>query len=261
MTSPANNIGPQTAVRIVPLEIGRLDTDLRIITGEERRAIFPIPSWLIEHPKGLVLFDTGLHRDLQTSSERIGKSSRFFTPDFPGGEELSARLSARGIRPDDITHIIFSHLHFDHAGGTAEIPDARIVIQADEWAAGNETANIESGVYDPRDYQLGHDLETIEGVHDVFGDGALVCIPTPGHTPGHQALRVELASGPVVLTGDCIYFEDMLDQMAVPRFGYDTEQQLTSMTRLKRMRDRDGCRLLFGHDHAQFKGLPSVGLV
>ncbi len=261
MAMSSSNRGSQTGVRIVPLEIGRLDTDLRIITGEERRAIFPIPSWLIEHPKGLVLFDTGLHRDLQSSSERIGKSSRFFTPDFPAGEELSARLHARGIRPSDITHIVFSHLHFDHVGGTEEVPDARIVLQANEWAAGNDPANVENGVYDPRDYQHGHELETIEGVHDVFGDGTLLCIPTPGHTPGHQALRVELASGPVVLTGDCVYFEEMLDQMTVPRFGHDTEQQLASMKVLKRMRDDDGCRLLFGHDEAQFNNLPSEGLV
>lgn len=245
-------------MRLIPLEIGRLTASLRIITGVDDTATLPIPSWLIDHPDGLVLFDTGLHASLQTSSERIGSSARFFTPDFPAGEELTARLTAVDVRPSDITHIVFSHLHFDHAGGTNEIPDARIVVQEAEWSAAHDERLIEQGVYDARDYDLGHSVQTIDGIHDVFGDGRVVCVPTPGHTPGHQALRVELDSGPIVLTGDCVYFEAMLDTMAVPRFGFDTDLQLASMRELARLRDDDGCRLLFGHDEAQFSALPAI---
>ena len=181
-------------------------------------------------------------------------------PDFPEGEDLTARLNARGIDPSDITHIVFSHLHFDHAGGTTEIPDARIVIQKDEWDAGHDPEMIELGAYNPDDFDLGHDLQTVSGPHDVFGDGRVTCVPTPGHTAGHQALRIELDSGPVVLTGDCVYFEKMLDEMSVPRFGYDTEMQKQSMGELKRLRDQEGCRLLFGHDIDQFQSLPAGGL-
>ncbi len=247
-------------IRLVPLEIGRLEADLSIITGDEGTATLPIPSWLIEHPKGSVLFDTGLHPSLQTSSDRIGRSAKFFTPDFPPGEELTARLLAAGVRPSDIDYIVFSHLHFDHVGGTEEIPDARIIVQAAEWKAGHDQALIDRGTYFPIDYDHGHDVEAIDGVHDLFGDGLVVCVPTPGHTPGHQALRIELDSGPIVLTGDCIYFEQMLDEMRVPRFGFDTDLQRRSMNELKRMRDDEGCRLLFGHDVEQFRSLPSSGL-
>ncbi len=246
-------------MRLVPLRVGHLDSELRIITGDRGTIAFPIVSWLIEHPDGLVLFDTGMHRELQTDVTRLGRSAEFFRPDFSAGEEVSARLDQRDIRASDIDLMVFSHLHFDHAGGTEEIPDARIVVQEAEWLAGHDEALIEQGIYSPTDYDHGHDVEAVNGQHDLFGDGRLRCIPTPGHTVGHQSLRIELDSGPVVLTGDCIYFEQMLQEMTVPRFGHDLEKQRRSMAELAALR-ADGCRLLFGHDLAQLERFPAEGL-
>jgi N-acyl homoserine lactone hydrolase len=245
-------------MRIIPLEIGRLASDGRFLIGTEGWIDQPVPSWLIEHPDGLALFDTGLHIDLQHSVDRLGASAAVFRPIFEAGQELSARLTGTGVRPSDITHVIFSHLHFDHAGGTAEIPDARIVIQRAEWESAHRPKLIEAGIYNPDDYDHGHEVQQVDGMHDVFGDGRVICVPTPGHTVGHQALRVELESGPIVLTGDCVYFGDWLDEMRVPAFGYDSDMQLESMTALKQLRDNDGCRLLFGHDDAQFQALPDA---
>lgn len=247
------------ASRIVPLEVGRLDADLSELTGEHGHAILPVPSWLIEHPKGIVLFDTGMHRDLQVAPSRLkGLFSRTVV-DFPLGEELPVRLSTAGYRPADVAIAIISHLHFDHAGGIADLPDARLIVQRSEWKVGHHPKLVEVGLYNPDDFDVGHDVQLIDGTHDVFGDGSIVCIPTPGHTRGHQALRVQLASGPIVLTADCVYFERMLDEMRVPRFAFDRDLQLEAMRRLRAMRD-DGCRLLFGHDLAQFRSLPASGL-
>ncbi len=250
-------------MRIVPLVTGRLSAAAELITGEagdRRRVTLPVPSWLIEHPAGLVLFDTGMHRDLQRGLDRIGAAAALFEADFPPGEELTARLAERDVRPGDITHVVFSHLHFDHVGGTAEVPDARLVVQRDEWAAGHEQRLIDRDVYHPDDYDLGHEVELIDGAHDVFGDGLVTCVPTPGHTVGHQSLRVELGSGPVVLTSDCVYFSSMLDRMAVPRLGHDGDRQRDSMRELLRLRDDEGCRLLFGHDADQLASIPAAGL-
>lgn len=244
-------------MRLIPLEIGRLESDARFMTGGDGMIDLPVPSWLIEHPDGLVLFDTGLHAELQHDTSRLGRSAAVFNPLFEPGEELAARLDGVGVRASDVTHMVFSHLHFDHAGGTVEIPDARIVIQRAEWEAAHRERLIEAGVYNPDDFDHGHDVEEIDGSHDLFGDGRITCVPTPGHTVGHQALRLELDSGPVVLTGDCVYFEAWLDEMTVPNFGFDADMQRQSMTELKRLRDEDGCRLLFGHDDAQFKSLPA----
>lgn len=247
------------ALRILPLEIGRLDSDLMELTGTPGRAILPVPSWLIEHPKGLVLFDAGMHRDLQHDTSRLARIFSSTVVDFPPGEELSTRIRSTGHRPEDVQVLVISHLHFDHAGGTAEAPNARLVVQEQEWVAGHHPRLVEAGLYTPDDFDLGHDVQLISGEHDVFGDGAIVCVPTPGHTRGHQALRVRLPSRNVVLTGDCVYFESMLDTMQVPAFGFNREQQLASMRLLADMRDR-GSELLFGHDVRQFRSLPATGI-
>lgn len=233
------------------------------VTGESHSQQFPVLSWLIEHPEGLVLFDTGMHIDLQHSVDRIGEeTAKTIRPDFSPGEELTARLAERGITPQDIDRVVVSHLHFDHVGGNEELPDARVVVQRDEWAAGQDQRLIDYGVYNPADYDHGHDVQQIDGEHDVFGDGLLTCLPTPGHTRGHQSLRVELASGPVVLTGDCVYTERLLDEMIVPTMGSERarDRQRESMLYLASLRDA-GCQLLYGHDAAQVDALPATGLV
>lgn len=249
-------------MRLVPLQIGQISMDMQRVTGEDNSRVFPVPSWLIEHSQGLVLFDTGMHIDLQTSNDRIGEATaKTIRPDFSAGEELTARLAGRDIRTTDIDHIVLSHLHFDHAGGNEEIPDARVVVQRAEWESGHDQRMIDYGVYNPADYDHGHDVEQLDGEHDLFGDGRIVCLPTPGHTKGHQSLRLELDSGPVVLTGDCVYLESMLDDMIVPTMAGEKAQaqQRESMQYLAGLRDQ-GCKLIYGHDAEQFKGLPSDGL-
>ncbi|MEM7286180.1 MAG: MBL fold metallo-hydrolase [Actinomycetota bacterium] len=97
-------------MKLVPLEIGRLESDSRLMTGEEGTIDLPVPSWLIEHQDGLVLFDTGLHAELQHDTTRLGRSAAVFNPLFEPGDELGARLAGVGVRPSDITHMVFSHL-------------------------------------------------------------------------------------------------------------------------------------------------------
>jgi N-acyl homoserine lactone hydrolase len=247
-------------LRLVPLECGWLESDVSgLMEGGSGRARLPIPSWLVLHPRGTLLFDTGLHPALQGDTSRIGSLADTFAVDFEPGQELSARLEAVEVDPAAVDVVAFSHLHFDHCGGTALVPNARLVVQRAEWEAGHHPRLIQHHVYNPDDFDLGHDVELLDGDHDVFGDGSVRCVPTPGHTAGHQSLVVGLDSGPVVLCGDCIYFAEQLDGLRTPPFGFDTELQRTSMRHLIQLGEQ-GHRLLYGHDARQWQDLPAGGL-
>ncbi len=253
------------SLRLVPLECGWLSTAASsVVAGLSGNVELPIPSWLVIHPSGqTVVFDTGLHHELvEGVAARYPLMARQFVSRFTPEDKVSERLQQVDIDPSGVTNIVFSHLHFDHCGGTSLLPNARIIVQEAEWKSAHHPKLIEHEVYNPADFDLGHDVLKVEGTHDVFGDGSVVCIPTPGHTAGHQSLRVNLESGPVVLTGDCVYWEQVLEEMLLPPFGFDHQMQLDSMQKLKQLRDEDGCRLLYGHDQAQWAHLTqsSVGI-
>ena len=231
---------------------GWLEMDLKaIVDNEPGRAKIPIPSYLIEHPKGRVIFDTGLHRELQTSADRIGELAKVFTVHYRPGEELGARLRAHEVEPERIDYMINSHLHFDHVGGNADTPNAKWILQRREWEAAADPKLARRNGYNRADFDLGHQLQLIDGEHDIFGDGTVTCIPTYGHTPGHQSLRVRLDTGEVVLTADSCYMRRVLERMALPPFAHSFEAMREVIERFRAM-ERAGARLIFGHDPAQW---------
>jgi glyoxylase-like metal-dependent hydrolase (beta-lactamase superfamily II) len=103
----------------------------------------------------------------------------------------------------------------------------------------------------PRDFDLGHKSRLVDGEHDVFGDGSVVCLPTYGHTPGHQSLRLRLDHGEVVLAADACYFCQTLRERRLPRNMYDREAMLASL-------ERSGARIFFGHDPEFWQTVPKA---
>jgi glyoxylase-like metal-dependent hydrolase (beta-lactamase superfamily II) len=228
------------------------------LAGAEGRLRVPVPSYLIEHPKGRVIFDSGMHLGAQTDvAATLGRSASLFDVEFRPGEELRARLEALQVDVDSIRYLVNSHLHFDHAGGNAQIPNAQLVVQRREWEAGNEPDLVEKNFFDPRDYDLGHDVKTVEGEHDLFGDGSVVCLPTHGHTPGHQSLRVRLAGGDVVLCGDACYLRQSLEDMHLPAVIFDRDQMRASLETLRGLQ-RAGARIFYGHDPDFWSAVPQA---
>ena len=180
-------------MKLYAMTCGRLTTRLdALMEGGEGDVTVPIPTYLIEHPKGTVLFDTGMHPDCQTdpTGHMSKRASELFRLHYSAGEEVSARLAALGRDPAKIDVIINSHLHFDHVGGNATIPNATVVVQRREWEAGMDPDIAVQRGFFRRDYDLGHKVQQIDGEHDLFGDGRIVCLPTHGHTPGHQSLKL-----------------------------------------------------------------------
>jgi N-acyl homoserine lactone hydrolase len=111
--------------------------------------------------------------------------------------------------------------------------------------------------FNPRDFDLGHKLRLVDGEHDVFGDGSVVCLPTYGHTPGHQSLRLRLASGEIVLAGDACYFCRTLRERRLPRYVADRAAMLSSLGRLDAL-EKSGARIFFGHDPEFWQNVPQA---
>jgi N-acyl homoserine lactone hydrolase len=192
-------------LQLFALTCGRLTGDLgHLMEGGEGEAELPIPAYLIEHPKGTALFDTGMHPDCQRDpAGRLGQQlNSLFSFHYRPGEEISARLEAIDRDPARVNVIVNSHFHFDHVGGNALVPNAVMVVQRREWEAAMDPDTAARHGYSRADFDLGHKVIQIDGEHDLFGDGSVVCLPTYGHTAGHQSLMVGLASGDVVLAGD-----------------------------------------------------------
>jgi N-acyl homoserine lactone hydrolase len=227
--------------------------------GGKGQIDLPIPAYLIEHPNGTALFDTGMHPDCQHDPVgRIGAwTTKLFAFDFHPGEDISARLAAIGRDPARIDLIINSHFHFDHVGGNALVPNATMVVQRREWEAGTDPDIAARRGFDRHDFDLGHKRLLLDGEHDVFGDGSVVCWPTPGHTPGHQSLRVRLASGDVVLAADSCYFCRTLRERRLPKYVDDRVAMLASLDRLAEL-ERRGARIFFGHDLEFWRGVPQA---
>jgi len=246
-------------LRLFALPCGWLETDLGMFLEHERGAIrVPVPAWLILHPRGAVVFDSGLHVATQSDAlARLGGIAKVFRVAFRPGEELASRLATRDVDATRVEWLVSSHLHFDHVGGNAQLPNARWVLQRREWEAAQDPAWRAANFVDPRDYDCGHDRLLADGEHDLFGDGTLTCLPTPGHTPGHQSLRVRLASGDVVLTADACYLRRSLEALHLPPVVHDRTDALASLGKLRAL-EAAGARLYFGHDPTPWADAPQT---
>jgi glyoxylase-like metal-dependent hydrolase (beta-lactamase superfamily II) len=248
------------SLHVHALTCGWLEGDFgRLMEGGEGRIRLPIPAYLIEHPKGTALFDSGMHPDCQHDpAGRLGpRLAGLFGFDYHPGEEIGARLQALGRDPGKVDLLINSHFHFDHCGGNAQLPNATLVVQRREWDAGMDPDDATGSGFDPRDFDLGHKLRLLDGEHDVFGDGSVVCLPTYGHTPGHQSLKLRLSGGDVVLAADRCYFCRTLHERRLPRFVYDRAQMLASLDRLAAL-EAAGARIFFGHDPEFWRTVPQA---
>jgi glyoxylase-like metal-dependent hydrolase (beta-lactamase superfamily II) len=248
------------AVKLYAFTCGTLTGAVgNLMAGGEGDITIPVPAYLIEHDKGRALFDTGLHPSLQRDPvARLGRRlAEMFRVGFAPGEEVSARLESIDRDPGKIDLLIASHLHFDHVGGNALIPNATLLVQRREWEAGHDPDLARQVGFDAQDFDLGHRTSLVDGEHDVFGDGSVVCLPTHGHTPGHQSLRVRLDSGEVVLAGDACYFCETLRARRLPPRRFDRAAMLASLDKLEAL-ERGGARLFFGHDPEFWKTVPQA---
>ena len=217
---------------------------------EGRAAVFSDHVYLIRHGADWMVWDTGLSDDMirAPEGEVVAHGVRGVV-----SRTLATQLDDLGVHPDDVTVVAFSHAHFDHVGNSRLFRRARWLVQRTEHDAMFGGDHERYG-FVPELYASMRDNETtlLDGDHDVFGDGSVRILSTPGHTPGHQSLLVRLPrAGAVILSGDVAHFAENLRRRRVPSFNADHAASLASMDRVAAMVDRGEAQLLINHDLAQ----------
>ena len=213
-------------------------------------AQFSDNCYLIRHGKDWMLWDSGYPDALASLPEGVAgpRDSRAFR-----SRTLAAQLAQLGVAPQDITVLAFSHTHGDHVGNANLFAAATLYIQQAEYDAAFGAAPGRYG-FNPATYDHLRGSRTVRlaGDADVFGDGSVRILATPGHTPGHQSLLVRLArTGAVVLSGDVAHFEDNFRNRRVPVFNFDAAQSRQSMDRIATVLAQEHAQLWINHDARQ----------
>lgn len=205
-----------------------------------------VPCYVIKHEKGVLLWDAGLPKAIADAGAPLtdaGSGSTTFYKRY-----IIDQLKDIGLTPEDIDYLSFSHLHFDHAGATNDLLANTAILQKAEWEAAfsHEIAFVNPALIEGLKSAK---LQLIEGDYDVFGDGSVRMIASPGHTPGHQSLLVMLDNtGPVLLSGDLYHTRANRALRRVPTFNYNAEQTLQSMDKIEKLLADTGATLWIEHD-------------
>jgi N-acyl homoserine lactone hydrolase len=211
--------------------------------NEGKSIEFSDNCYLIRHAKGLLLWDTGIPDAVAAMPDGMVVANGAITQ--RRAKTLAAQLVEIGVKPADIAYVAVSHTHGDHVGNVALFPSSTILIQGAEyeWAM---TQPVKPA------FAATQPIEKLTGDRDVFGDGSVMILSTPGHTPGHQSLLVVLAkSGPVLLSGDAVHFRDNWENRRVPSMNTNREQTLASMQRIASVLETRKAQLWINHDKAQ----------
>jgi glyoxylase-like metal-dependent hydrolase (beta-lactamase superfamily II) len=202
--------------------------------------------YLIRHEGDWMLWDTGVADSVADHPEGVQSAAAGTTWKRP--EKLVDTLAKLGLHPSDIRYVAVSHTHPDHIGNVELFPNATLLVQEAEytWPQADGT---------PR-FNAAHPVQLLEGDFDVFGDGSVVILSTPGHTPGHQSLVVHLhTAGTIVLSGDAVHFADNWTYRRIPSMNVDSVATVNSMQKIAQTLEREHGQLWINHDKAQSDGL------
>jgi glyoxylase-like metal-dependent hydrolase (beta-lactamase superfamily II) len=215
----------------------------------------PVLSALIRHKQGNVLFDSGCHPSVvEHGEERWGSLIKVMRPLMRSEDTLLPNLACVGISPDDIDVVVSSHFHPDHCGCNEFFRKATIMAHAKEIEAAN-APGAEAAGYLRADWDHNQPTEAVAGERDVFGDGRVVLIPLPGHTPGTMGAKVDLdRDGSFLLASDAVSLRANLDADTAPRNTWNAEALLKSFAEIRRI-EKAGATVICGHDDAQWQGL------
>jgi N-acyl homoserine lactone hydrolase len=203
--------------------------------------------YLIHHGQDWLLWDTGVTDAIAAmpngQAPADPRAIHWYRP-----KTLAAELAGVGVKPGDIKYVAISHTHPDHIGNVEMFPQSMLLVQKAEYEWPNP---LGVGRFKPE-----HPVKKLEGDYDVFGDGSVTIISTPGHTPGHQSLLVKLPkTGAIVLSGDAVHFKSNWDNRRVPSINVDKDKTAASMQRIADVLAKEKAQLWINHDKPQRDGL------
>lgn len=229
------------------LELFLFDSGTLALGGVE----VPVPFYLLRHPQGDVIVDGGnplaVARDPR---DHWGGLADIFVVQMTEEQHCAAQLAGLGIDPDSVAYVVQTHLHIDHTGALGHFPSAPVMVHERELEAARAAESAESTGYVRADYERPElRWQTIGGERDLFGDGSVRLIETPGHSAGHMSLLLALdQTGPLLLTADASDNRDQWEGRAHPRSLHSREEANRSIEGLRALAAETGALVVFGHD-------------
>jgi glyoxylase-like metal-dependent hydrolase (beta-lactamase superfamily II) len=206
---------------------------------------FVFSCYLVKHDNDYMLWDTGHSMSAPNVAPKVS---------------IVDQLAQLNVKPDQIKYVGISHFHADHTGQVDSFPKATLLIGAKEWEAITAPKPAQGVNFKPFEHWIKGEgkVEPQAVDKDVFGDGSVIVLRTPGHTPGHQSLLVKLAQmGPVILSGDAVHFRENYESDGVPWFNFDRAQTVASIERIKKIAANLKATLIIQHDARDIAKLPA----
>ena len=226
-----------------PTDVGQRFTDT--FAYKDLKLTFTFSCYVIKHGTDYMVWDTGFAPGTNPNAPKVG---------------IVDRLKEISVTPDQVKYVGISHFHADHTGQLAPFTNATLLIGKGDWdqvtsptpMQGANAAGFKSWIDEKRK------VEPLTGDKDVFGDGSVIVLRTPGHTPGHSALLVRLKDmGPVLLSGDAVHFHENYEKNGVPHFNYDRAATISSIERMKQIVGNVNATVIIQHDMRDIGKLPA----
>ena len=251
------------AEKLLRLDCGHsLANDESVWTPGEnigRSVQFSSTCWLIKHGNQWLLWDTGVPESALNDPKGWSTLPKLIV--YHLDRSLTDQLAEIGLKPRDITFVAISHTHGDHIGNMGLFPDSTVLMQQAEYSwihsADGPNDNVNQLMALARKL-LGtpKNLKLINGDSDVFGDGSVTLVSTPGHTPGHESLLVHLKkSGFIILSGDVVHTEENFEKKIVPSLNTNKAESIASMEKIRQMVGTYKAQLFINHDKTQTEHL------
>lgn len=250
-------------IRLYMLQSGSLKCkvhNIKMNQGDGADYEIPVPFFLITHPKGHTIIDGGNAVEVARDPRgHWGDICDVYYPVMEESEGCVAQLRALGIEPGEVKYVLQSHLHLDHTGAIGRFPNATHIVQRCEYEYAFTPDWFAAGGYIRKDFDRpGLKWQFLNAAsddfYDVYGDGVLTTVFTPGHAPGHQSFLVRLPDTPaIILTIDAAYTVDHWENRALPGFLTSTVDAVRSVEKLRVLAEKEKAIVVTGHDPDAWK--------